>query len=46
VAENIPRWREAEAKWFLAHQTKESANLHVNGNPPVVIDQSKEFWPL
>lgn len=46
VAENMPRWREAEAKWFLAHQTKESANLHVNGNPPVVIDQSKEFWPL
>ncbi len=46
VAENMPRWREAEAKWFLAHQTKESANLHVDGNPPVVIDQSKEFWPL
>ncbi len=46
VAENMPRWRELEAKWFLTHQTKESANLHVDGNPPVVIDQSKEFWPL
>ena len=46
VAAQMTLWREREAAWFLAQQTKTKAVLKVDGNPPAEIDLSKEFWPL
>lgn len=46
VAERMNSWREAEALWFARNQTKSNSQLLVNGNPPILLDITKEFWPL
>lgn len=46
VAQQMSNWRRQEEAWFKENQTKENAQIQVNGNPPIEIDLTKEFWPL
>lgn len=46
VAQQMAHWRKLEAAWFKKNQTKENSHLQVNGNPPIEMDLTREFWPL
>jgi uridine kinase len=46
VSQQMSNWRKQEEAWFKENQTKENAHIQVNGNPPIEIDLTKEFWPL